>query len=329
MKINSKKDISFILACYNVEKYVERAVESIFKGGFLKPENVQIIAINDGSTDKTLDKLYQIANKYPLTIFDQANSGVGVTKNRGLESANGEYVMILDADDWIDAEVIAKQLQFAQKHNIDLIAFGMQYVNEKMKYMHLKDIFPGPFNEILSGRRVLLNGYQPSSVCLFLMHKKFFKDDHMRFYNGTQLDVEISTRLMLKAKRVYFSKEIGYYYFRNEGSVTKATNINKLKSYLSDSVRVASLGTNNISKTDDKALKKVLIQNNNSIVWNLIWRFVRHPKEVDNSFKLKCLKLLKQNQLYPICGPLKTKFQRLSTLFFNQEWLLKLYFKNN
>ena len=78
-------------------------------------------------------------------------------------------------------------------------------------------------------------------------------------------------------------------------------------------------------ETQNKDLKKVLIQNNNSIVWNLLWRFVSKPKELDKDFKNNCLKELREAQLYPIKDPLKSRFQNFSTVLLNQEWLLKLY----
>lgn len=326
-KEHSSIKLSFVLACYNVEKYISRTVESIFKDIFFTAETVEVIAINDGSTDATLEKLHQLEKKYPISVIHQENKGVGLTKNKGLEEAKGEYVMILDADDWIDAEVVSKLLTFSLKNDIDLMAFEMQYVNEQNEFTHLKNIFPGPHEKIVTGKQVLLNGYTPSSVCLFLMHHKFFNEYGMRFYNGTQLDVELSTRLMLKAEKVYFSNQVGYYYFRNEGSITKATSIKKLKCYLKDSIRVATLGKENFSKTNDSGLKKILIQNNNSIVWNLIWRFVYKSNELDSNFKNNCIKDLKKAKLYPIKGPLKTKFQKLSTLFFNLEFLLKIFFR--
>jgi glycosyltransferase involved in cell wall biosynthesis len=325
--LKNKPELSFIIACYNAEKYLERTLRSIYEGSVFDASTIEVITINDGSSDGTLAELERLAKVYPIIVCDQENKGVGPTKNRGLELAQGNYVMILDADDWIDPQVIQQLLNFALEQESDILGFGMQYVNEQNEYTHLKNIFPGPFETILSGKDVLLGGYQPSSVCLFLLHKRFFKEEGMRFYNGTQLDVEISTRLMLKAKRVYFSKQIGYFYFRNEGSITKATSEKNIKRHLYDSVRIAILGKENIGKIKVKALQRVIIQNNNSIVWNLLWRFISKPKEVDYDFKIDCLKELKEKNLYPIKGPLKTNFQKISTLFFNCEWLLKLIFK--
>jgi glycosyltransferase involved in cell wall biosynthesis len=317
--------LSIIIACYNASAYLKRTVESIFKGGYFTSKQIEIIAINDGSSDDTWEVLNALAQKYPIQLINQENRGVGVTKNKGLETAKGQYVLILDADDWIDAQVVSESLNYAIDNGLDLMAFGMQYVNENYEYTHLKNIFPGPYNTVLTGAQVLKNGYQPSSVCLFLMHQRFFKEERMRFYEGTQLDVEISTRLMLKASQVYFTPKIGYYYYRNEGSITKAVNQEKLKSYLFDAVRIAILGKENTKQISDEALKKILVQNNNSTIWNLIWRFVRYPKEVDYEFKIHCLQEMKKKDLYPIKGDLKTTFQKVSTLFFNREFFLKIF----
>lgn len=325
--MNRNMHLSIIIACYNAAAYLERTLESVFKDAYFTSGQVEIIAINDGSTDNTWEVLNALAQKYPIQLINQENSGVGVTKNKGLEEAKGQYVMILDADDWIDAKVVAESLHYAIDHDLDLMAFGMQYVNENHEYTHIKNIYPGPYHTVITGAQVLKNGYQPSSVCLFLMHNRFFKEENMRFYDGTQLDVEISTRLMLKASRVYFSPKIGYYYYRNEGSITKAVNPEKLQAYLFDAVRIATLGRENTKQTTDAALKKVLQQNNNSIVWNLLWRFVSNPKEVDYKFKLKCLDELKRKKLYPIKGGLKTPFQKVSAWIFNQEFFLKQLFK--
>lgn len=317
--------LSFIIACYNAEKYIARTIDSIFEGGHFSSINVEVIAINDGSTDSTLEQLQLISQKHNLTVIDHQNRGVGYTKNIGLDMAQGTYVMILDADDWIDASVVASVLNFSLNNNIDILSFGMQFVSEKLEKLHQLDIYPGPYEKILTGKQILLNGYQPSSVCSFLMHKKFFREYQMRFYDGTQLDVEISTRLLLKAERVYFSRKIGYFYFRNEGSITKSVNIEKLKYHLHNGIRIAVLGKVSIDEESDTSIKKVLLMNNNSIVWNLLWRFISNPKEVDLEFKLMCINELKAHQLYPIEKPLKSNFQKLTSFLFNQEWLLKMF----
>ena len=80
--------------------------------------------------------------------------------------------------------------------------------------------------------------------------------------------------------------------------------------------------------SDNKTIQAIQ-KNYNSVVWNLILRFLVHPKEVDSNFKIETLKTLKLQELYPIKGALKTNFQRLVRLGFNSEFLLKFILKLN
>ena len=82
-------NLTIIIACYNVAHSVERTIESVFRGGYLSADIAEVIAINDGSTDNTLKVLQTIALKFPINIINQTNQGVGKTKNKGLEIANG------------------------------------------------------------------------------------------------------------------------------------------------------------------------------------------------------------------------------------------------
>ncbi len=91
------KKISFIIPAYNAENYIKNAVDSILNQNC---ENVEAIVINDGSTDKTLEILENYGEK--IVLINQENQGVSKSRNVGLDKANGEWIVFLDADDWID-----------------------------------------------------------------------------------------------------------------------------------------------------------------------------------------------------------------------------------
>jgi hypothetical protein len=128
--------------------------------------------------------------------------------------------------------------------------------------------------------------------------------------------VELTVRLMLKAQKVYFTRQIGYNYLRHTGTITKPLHSDKLKKYLSDSITVALLIKNNVDMSLKKEVNIAIQKNYNSVIWNLIWRFFT-KKEVDRKFVRKCIKEMRKNHLFPIAGHLKTKFQYLTCLFFN------------
>ena len=319
-------NLTIIIPCYNASKYIERSIDSVLpydENKFL----YEILIVNDGSTDDSVTKIKPYLSKYGfIKLINKPNGGVSSAINLGIDNATGDYIFVLAADDWCDLKTIFKSLEIAYKKKLDLIAFGMEFIDESMNKIGIKNIYNGPFYKIIAGIECLYYDYQPSSICLFLMNKHFFANPGLRFYNGTQNDVEISTKLMLQSDRVYFTREIGYYYYRNKGSITMSTDTDKLKSYLSDVIKVADSNTRNIKSEFPRKLKNILLKNRNSITWNLIWRFISKSKEVDYNFKLECLNELKEKGLYPINGPLKTNFQKFSTFFFNQEWFLKLFF---
>ena len=92
--------ISIIIPIYNAEKYIERCINSLKNQTY---KNIEIICINDGSTDNSLNILKRIAiTDNRITIIEQENKGVSVARNKGIESAKGKYIMFLDADDWFE-----------------------------------------------------------------------------------------------------------------------------------------------------------------------------------------------------------------------------------
>jgi len=321
--------LSVIIPCYNAEKYIVRSLDSVLKG-FSSDVVIEVIVVDDGSTDSSLELIKDYKDNHNIKVIQQKNMGVSDAINAGLEIVSGEYIFVLAADDWCNSDEVLKALKIAKDNNLDICAFGMDYFDENLIKIGSKMRQPIEYNEIITGRDVLIKGYQPSSICVFLMHNKFFKKFDLRFVSGiTQNDVEISNRLMLCAERVMYTNLIGYNYFRHSNSITLTPNKKKREQYLKDSITVASNIKSNIKNYDleNSKLIKAITINYNNVVWNLLWRFYQKPAEVDYEFKLKCLQELKAKQLYPIKGALKTSFQRITRIFFNQEFLLKWLMK--
>lgn len=135
------KYISFAIPCYNSEAYMERAVESVLKGG----DDVEIIIVNDGSKDRTSEIAHKYQDQYPdiIKAVDQPNGGHGEAVNTGLRYAQGQYFKVVDSDDWVDEEALFKILhtlkQFEEKsQKVDM--FISNYVYEKEGMVHKKVI---------------------------------------------------------------------------------------------------------------------------------------------------------------------------------------------
>lgn len=112
--------VSVIVPVYNAEKYLEQCISSIANQTM---QDIEILAINDGSTDNSLKLLDELSQKYKgkLKIFDKENGGAGSARNIGLENANGEFVKFIDADDYLRINVLEKMYTIAKEHNVSLV----------------------------------------------------------------------------------------------------------------------------------------------------------------------------------------------------------------
>ena len=108
--------ISVIVPVYNKEQYIEKCIESIVSQ---KLQEIEIICINDGSTDRSLSKLRELEeHNSNLRVIDQSNQGVGAARNNGIQSSRGEYISFMDADDFYpDNDTLGKLYRKAKENN--------------------------------------------------------------------------------------------------------------------------------------------------------------------------------------------------------------------
>lgn len=147
------KYISFAIPCYNSQDYMARAVDSVLEGG----EDVEILIVNDGSKDGTLEIARAYEEKYPtiVKVIDKENGGHGDAVNAGLRSASGKYFKVVDSDDWVDKEALQKVLETLHRFEEEEKETDMlisNYVYEKdgaehKKVIHYRNVIPE--NEIL------------------------------------------------------------------------------------------------------------------------------------------------------------------------------------
>lgn len=126
------KKISVIIPCYNAEKYIETCLESLEKQT-IGIENLEIILVNDASTDRTGLLIEQFEQKHPenvMVIHLDNNCKQGGARNVGLSYVSGEYVIFLDADDWIETDFYEALYQIATEYDTDIVQFPMTTVTQ-------------------------------------------------------------------------------------------------------------------------------------------------------------------------------------------------------
>lgn len=113
--------VSVIVPVYNKEKYLRTCMDSLLRQTLFE---VEFICINDGSTDSSLKILEEYCRDSRVRVYDQRNHGTGYTRNKGIDLANGKYLMFLDADDFFEEDMLALLVKKAEKSSADITICG-------------------------------------------------------------------------------------------------------------------------------------------------------------------------------------------------------------
>ena len=132
-------DISVVIPIYNCEQYIEECIKSISEQQAVDLKRVQVILVNDGSTDNSLEICNRLKNEiqdFTIEVITGENRGVSATRNKGIKASKGKYIMFLDADDSISNMTLSKLISFFDENydEIDIITYPMyEYHPEKEK----------------------------------------------------------------------------------------------------------------------------------------------------------------------------------------------------
>ena len=128
--------VSIIIPIYNVEEYLANCLNSVINQTL---QNIEIICINDGSTDKSFEILENFAKcDSRIKIINQSNVGPGIARNIAIQSAQGEYIGFVDPDDWINKNMFETLYNTAKKYNCDMVEESFVIHNEPRKYIKVQ-----------------------------------------------------------------------------------------------------------------------------------------------------------------------------------------------
>lgn len=200
---------------YNVELYIGTCLDSLT---CLQNDNIEIIIINDGSTDNSLLIANRYKDLYPnIIIIDQENQGVSKARNSGIKISQGKYLGFLDSDDWLSSTTLIKLYNKAIKYNCDVILGSILFYteNETVRRAEKSDLFSS--KQIIDGNECL-NGLIWNKNCEYMPHvtsnlyrREFILNNNL-FFKPILNEDELWYPQML-----YYAKTIGYldddYYF--------------------------------------------------------------------------------------------------------------------
>lgn len=210
--------VSVVIPIYNVESYLKESLESILNQTF---NDFEVICVNDGSTDNSLNVLKSFSNDSRVKIIDKENQGAGISRNIGLSHARGEYVYFFDADDYILEDTLEKLYNNAISNRSDFVVFKSvrfdeNHVNYNMPIFDLDEKFKDvDFNNFTFNHRDIKKHVMNTSFAPWTkFYKKEFLEKHnLQFPNiSSYNDVLYHIQSMLLASKISFVPEYLYYY---------------------------------------------------------------------------------------------------------------------
>ena len=188
------KLVSVIIPVYNTAEYLPRCLESILSNTY---SNLELICINDGSTDNSLNVLNYYANlDSRIIVINQQNSGVSASRNVGLDHASGEYIAFIDSDDWIHSCYFEQLMQIQAFSNTDIVICDIESVYNSSEGPESAAALTCNKNvEILSMEDVLRGGFLKHSVVSRIYRKSIISslrfDSHLSWGEDTSFNFKV------------------------------------------------------------------------------------------------------------------------------------------
>jgi glycosyltransferase involved in cell wall biosynthesis len=330
--------LSIIVPIYGVEQYLRKCVDSLLDQDM---SDYEIILVDDGSPDECPsicdDYVHRLENgdwklkNVQIRVIHRENGGLSAARNSGIEVAKGEYVMFVDSDDYIEANVLKGLLTQVERDNLDVLRYRLQYVrvmNERVNELtnereyqifnpYKSDPFRGnDYSEVPTDGVSFLNS-RMNTQCYawqFIIKRGLIYNDEMSrdkslneplTLNDACLftpeiyfeDTDWTPRMLVRAKRVASTNTIVYNYLMREGSITNAVNRSKQKKVLDDKMYlISSLQKQSnelqIKGLDNQWFSRMVADNVISIIGIIARDFYTERKEY--------LSQLKQYGVYPI-----------------------------
>ena len=250
--------ISVIVPIYNVEKYLNKCIESIINQSY---SNLEIILVDDGSKDNAsimCDSYLLKDNR--IKVIHKENGGLSDARNVGIEKAKGKYIIFIDSDDWIDEKMIEILYDIIKKNNSDIsicdyfLAYNeeIQTQKENIKVINLSNI------------EALKKIYDKDlDVCMIVAWNKLYKidlfKDNIRYPYGKIHEDEFTTyKLLYKAEKISYTNRKMYYYRQREKSIM-SKSFNKKRLDVLEALEERAYYMKNTVK-DEGLYKKTLIE---------------------------------------------------------------------
>jgi glycosyltransferase involved in cell wall biosynthesis len=298
--------ISVVVPVFNSELHLQKCIDSICKQTYV---NLEIIIVNDGSTDNSSVISDDLANKdNRIKVIHKKNEGVSVARNIGVELATGEYIGFVDSDDWLEQDAYEKIVDIIIEQRVEAVIFEYKIVHEDGNYKHN---YYKKLNGFMTNEKAIESVISPVSRFIWnkVFSKRLLKDiefDSTLFYGE---DTLYAIQALSKAQLIFYLSEPLYNYFQSPSSVTRSEFNSKIftgvtafrkqmdfcKIKYPTLVEVAQIALKNIIVN----VLVMIIENDRDKEYQVLF------KKLHSEFKLNFFKIIKSTK---ISKRLKIKF---------------------
>ena len=244
--------LSIIIPAYNAEKYLDECLESCFRQD-MPIGDYEVIIINDGSADKTLEVAERWASEHSsIRIISQTNKGLSMARNAGIENARGRYLMFLDSDDRIAENCLGKIAQICSESAPDMLRICAANVIDGQAVRRFTYHHAG----MMTGREALRYNFQ---VCapFAIYSRDFLKKNNLHFCPGIYHEDNLFTPIAYYlAEKMVTCNDVVYFVRQTPGSITRTANLKRSKDLLTVAGMLDEFASAHVEKSYRKYFDK-------------------------------------------------------------------------
>ena len=327
--------LSIIIPVYNSEKYINNCLESLLAQEMLANE-YEIIIVNDGSTDSSGLIVRNYTERHSnIHLFNQKNKGVGAARNRGIELAKGDYIYLIDPDDYIVTNILKNILEYCESKRLEILGFNSRLTKNSLLTHSSTQNLRNKKVHVMDGITYIAEHTFGNSAWWYLIQRDFLTKTGIRFIEGRWLEDAIFTAtLFLKTKRMSFLDLDVHIYVSVENSAMTSKEPAHCMNLIYDLANAAEKYQELIKNLDashfnyDRCVKRLKCKQQ-SFVFTLLIRTFKSQLNFRDLKKI--LFKMKNIGAYPLNSFIGEEYNgfiyRARTVVFNNDILLFLGFK--
>lgn len=279
--VNEK--ISIIVPVYNAEKRLSQCIESLLGQDYT---NIDIILINDGSVDQSLNICKEYANRDKrIRVISQSNQGPAVAKNSGIDVADGAYLMFVDSDDYVSPSFCSDAIENLKEYNSDIAIFGLARVigNQTTNYL-----IKGKKDGLISKPDAMAYSIKNSFPVNKIYRKKVFSN--IRYPKGKYYEDSFTTYKLFEAAAVIsYTPKVNYFYIASQNSIV----VSKSSEIIADQFESIA----DQFAFFEKKYPQIVEDNINELIIKALRYCTFCPKDYNQALYDRAYKILKSNRI--------------------------------